>query len=293
MRDIREKELRLYTDAGRVCRPLFIVDNDQDSGRFGQLMLTKGHVDALNAGREKTDDREAERFRWNDLVSNGIVEYIDAEEEETIMIAMTPEDLEMSRQVQQGVRVEQEFNPDDPGQRIKPTVNPDAHQWTHCEIHPSMILGICASIIPFPDHNQSPRNTYQSAMGKQAMGMNPPFIDTDNRCILDKLSSPNGYHEQHPILPPETSRHNPFNGIPPIPQPPRRPKRHRRNPLLQRLQPRRFRHHEPILHRQRSLPLHLLPLLHGRRRKNRNASHGRIRKTIPRFHPPSQTRHVR
>ncbi len=31
--------------------------------------------------------------------------------------------------------------------------------YTHCEIHPAMILGVCASIIPFPDHNQSPRNT--------------------------------------------------------------------------------------------------------------------------------------
>jgi len=34
------------------------------------------------------------------------------------------------------------------------------YNYTHCEIHPSMILGVCASIIPFPDHNQSPRNTY-------------------------------------------------------------------------------------------------------------------------------------
>ncbi|GFZ03056.1 DNA-directed RNA polymerase family protein [Actinidia rufa] len=80
VRDIRLKELRIYTDYGRCSRPLFIVEKQK-------LLIKKKDVQTLQQ-RETPEDGG-----WHDLVAKGFIEYIDTEEEETTMISMTINDL--------------------------------------------------------------------------------------------------------------------------------------------------------------------------------------------------------
>jgi DNA-directed RNA polymerase II subunit RPB2 len=134
LHDFLAGEIRVYTDQGRALRPLYIVEQ-------GRLLIRRRQIVEL-AQRAET------RFGWSQLVAGGFVEYLDVQEEETAMIAMFVDDVHKGRE--------------------------DAHavirSHTHCEIHPSMVLGVCGSIIPFPDHNQSPRNTYQSRDGQAGDG---------------------------------------------------------------------------------------------------------------------------
>ncbi|MFX1559088.1 MAG: DNA-directed RNA polymerase subunit B [Promethearchaeota archaeon] len=115
-------EVQVNCDAGRVRRPVIVVEN-------GKSQLTDEHL------------RMVLETEWGflDLLRNGTVEFIDAEEEENTLIAMYPDEI-----------------------------GPNT---THMEIVPSTILGISAALIPFPERNQSPRNVYMAGMAKQSVGV--------------------------------------------------------------------------------------------------------------------------
>jgi DNA-directed RNA polymerase subunit B len=128
--DIEGSTRRLYVNcnAGRVLRPLIIIKDNKS-------LLTQDLLDKISK----------KLLSWTDLLRMGVLEMIDANEEENCYVTLDEKDTK---------------------------------KHTHLEVFPPAILGAGASIIPYPEHNQSPRNTYESAMAKQSLGFSTPMMNT-------------------------------------------------------------------------------------------------------------------
>jgi len=190
--NIQKSNIIISTEAGRMYRPLYIVDYDpilkRRVLRIDRILKRKNvtweefindkHFDYFITPNENTkypDDTESY------LDEEGFIEYLDCDEVNHSMIATFPVDLEQS---------------------IKGTALPPCY--THCEIHPSLMNGILGVNIPFSDHNQSPRNCYQCinqmekvylsngnfkhikdvVVGDKVVCFNPETMETENTFVV-------------------------------------------------------------------------------------------------------------
>jgi DNA-directed RNA polymerase subunit B len=190
--DAPNRDIFINTDKGRILRPLLVLDG-------GSLVLSK----------EKLDKLRNREMSFADLVNSGIVEWVDAEEEEDLLIAPRPFDLphlspkngrplnpakvewlnmgdegiKKARLCAQivmpnGTKLEEKFSiplnyfqEDLDKLRRKEKKTGDVLIYTHVEIDPQLILGVCASLVPYPEHNSTPRVTGGTAMVKQSLGL--------------------------------------------------------------------------------------------------------------------------
>ena len=150
----------INSDPGRIRRPLLVV------GRNNRLSIKERDIDSIQQGKSE----------WEDLLKKGVVEYIDAEEEENCLIALNEDDL---------VR------------------NKKTHKYSHMEVDPMTILGVATSNVPFPEHNSSPRCTMGAGMSKQSLGLGQANyrIRPDTRGHLL-------HYAQRPMLQTEAMKYN-------------------------------------------------------------------------------------
>src|SRR2546425_1432710 len=198
-------EIIINCDEGRIRRPLLVVKD-------GHIVFSRKHVDELKMGR----------LRFSDLVRNGIVEWIDAEEEEDTFIAIYPYDVPSRCKECKHPLSRNDVTWANMGSRDDEPELLCAHchktftvkaaitkEHTHIEVDPMVILGVASGVVPYPEHNSSPRVTMGAGMAKQSLGL----ASSNYRLRPDTRSHLLHYPEQ-PLVQTDSMKHVSFNERP-------------------------------------------------------------------------------
>jgi DNA-directed RNA polymerase II subunit RPB2 len=156
----QHNELNIYSDDGRLTRPIYYIDRGQTSfNRDPKIMnIINGPISwnqIISGFREKKDDtfnvNNNKIYELNELYGNvstedlykhrSLVDYMDTSEEETSLIAMNEEDLKLNK------------------------------YYTNVEINPSLILGVMGNLIIYPENNPIARNAFSCGQSKQAVSL--------------------------------------------------------------------------------------------------------------------------
>ena len=164
--DIEHNEVHIYTDAGRLTRPIYYIENGKISFQRAELAknIVKGNIgwEEIISGFIKKND-EAFNVKNNkiyelrqlypdigtsqeDIYTNlhknrAVVDYVDAAEEETSLIAISTDDLTKNK------------------------------FYTHLEIDPSLILGVMVNLVIYPEYNPITRSSFSCGQSKQAISV--------------------------------------------------------------------------------------------------------------------------
>jgi len=192
--DIQEKEIRVYCDGGRMFRPVMKVKNNQV--KLTKELLSKISLNKSDSMKDKITSWEEFMIKYPD-----VIEYIDMEEQPYLMIADKIANVEKMRlQMIESIEKAKDI-------KTNETVNRYHNdylyiKYTHCEFHPSFLLGEIVTTIPFSNHNYGVRNSYYYAQARQGMSI----YRSDWRNTLD--ISYILYHVQKALILTRTSKYN-------------------------------------------------------------------------------------
>jgi DNA-directed RNA polymerase beta subunit/intein/homing endonuclease len=177
--DFHNKEIGIYSEGGRLIRPILVVDNNK-------VNLSKevlGEVNKQYLSKEKSKS-------WNILLEKfpNLFEYEDIESSNFLMIAETPYDLQMNQE-----NMDRKIDLKN-SNKVNRYGDYRFVNYTHCDIHPWLMLGIVSSSIPFSNHNYATRNIIFFSQAKQSIGVY--LTSYKDRMDISQIL----YHPQVPLV---------------------------------------------------------------------------------------------